>query len=88
MFPSPKEIHFACSCPDWAYMCKHVAATLYGIGARLDNDPMLFFALRDIDGQMLIRKSMERKLESMLKNAGKKSKREIAAKDISDIFGL
>jgi uncharacterized Zn finger protein len=88
MFPSPKEIHFACSCPDWAYMCKHVAATLYGIGARLDNDPMLFFDLRDIDGQMLIRKSMERKLESMLKNAGKKSKREIAAKDISDIFGL
>lgn len=88
MFPSPKEIHFACSCPDWAYMCKHVAATLYGIGARLDNDPMLFFALRDIDGQMLIRKSMERKLESMLKNASKKSKREIAAKDISDIFGL
>jgi uncharacterized Zn finger protein len=88
MFPSPKEIHFACSCPDWAYMCKHVAATLYGIGARLDKDPMLFFALRDIDGQMLIRKSMERKLDSMLKNAGKKSKREIAAKDISDIFGL
>lgn len=88
MFPSPKEIHFACSCPDWAYMCKHVAAALYGIGARLDNDPMLFFALRDIDGQMLIRKSMERKLENMLKNAGKKSKREIAAKDISDIFGL
>lgn len=88
MFPSPKEIHFACSCPDWAYMCKHVAAALYGIGARLDNDPMLFFALRDIDGQMLIRKSMERKLQSMLKNAGKKSKREIAAKDISDIFGL
>ena len=88
MFPSPKEIHFACSCPDWAYMCKHVAAALYGIGARLDNNPMLFFALRDIDGQMLIKKSMERKLESMLKNAGKKSKREIAAKDISDIFGL
>lgn len=88
MFPSPKEIHFGCSCPDWAYMCKHVAAALYGIGARLDNNPMLFFDLRDIDGQMLIRKSMERKLESMLKNAGKKSKREIAAKDISDIFGL
>ncbi len=88
MFPSPKEIHFDCSCPDWAYMCKHVAAALYGIGARLDYNPMLFFDLRDIDGQMLIRKSMERKLESMLKNAGKKSKRQIAAKDISDIFGL
>ena len=88
MFPSPKEIHFDCSCPDWASMCKHVAAVLYGIGARLDMDPMLFFNLRDLDGQELIRKSMEQKLESMLKNAGKKSKREIADEDVSDLFGL
>jgi len=44
MFPSPQEIHFTCSCPDWAYMCKHVAAVLYGIGARLDKDPMLFLS--------------------------------------------
>lgn len=88
MFPSPKEIHFDCSCPDWAYMCKHVAAVLYGIGARLDLNPMLFFELRDLDGQELVKKSMERKLESMLKNASKKSKREIAVEDISDIFGL
>ncbi|KJS88697.1 MAG: SWIM zinc finger-containing protein [Peptococcaceae bacterium BICA1-8] len=88
MFPSPKEIHFDCSCPDWASMCKHVAAVLYGIGARLDLDPMLFFELRDLDGQELVRKSMERKLESMLKNAGKRSKREIADEDISDLFGL
>jgi len=88
MFPSPQEIHFACSCPDWAYMCKHVAAVLYGIGSRLDNNPMLFFELRNIDGQELIRKSMEQKLESMLKNAGKKSKREIDIKDIGNIFGL
>jgi len=88
IFPSPKEIHFDCSCPDWASMCKHVAAVLYGIGARLDSNPMLFFELRDIDSQELVRKSVEQKLESMLKNAGKKSKREIAESDISDIFGL
>jgi len=88
IFPSPKEIHFDCSCPDWASMCKHVAAVLYGIGARLDSNPMFFFELRDIDSQELVRKSVEQKLESMLKNVGKKSKREIAEKDISDIFGL
>jgi uncharacterized Zn finger protein len=35
-FPVPKEIRFNCSCPDWASMCKHVAAVLYGVGARLD----------------------------------------------------
>lgn len=88
MFPSPKEIHFDCSCPDWASMCKHVAAVLYGVGARLDVNPMLFFELRALDGQELVRKSMEQKLESMMKNAGKKSKREIADKDIANIFGL
>ena len=42
LFPSPKEITFACSCPDWASMCKHVVAVLYGIGARLDEKPDLF----------------------------------------------
>ncbi|QOR33728.1 hypothetical protein IMX26_09460 [Clostridium sp. 'deep sea'] len=88
MFPSPKEIHFNCSCPDWAYMCKHVAATLYGVGARLDQNPMLFFELRNVDGQQLIKKSMNVKIKSMLKNAGKKSDREIAEKDIGDLFGL
>ncbi|MBF4694656.1 SWIM zinc finger family protein [Fusibacter ferrireducens] len=88
LFPSTDEIHFDCSCPDWAYMCKHVAAVLYGIGAKLDQDPMLFFELRDLDGQALIRKSVESKLENMLKNAGKKSEREIADEDVSDLFGL
>ena len=88
MFPSPKEIHFDCSCPDWASMCKHVAAVLYGIGARLDQDPMLFFELRDIDSHALIRKSVDQKLDSMLKNAGKKSNRVIAADKIPDLFGL
>lgn len=88
MFPSPKEIHFNCSCPDYASMCKHVAAALYGIGARLDQSPLLFFELRDIDGRELIQKSMEQKLDSMLKNAGRNSEREIAAEDVSKIFGL
>jgi uncharacterized Zn finger protein len=43
LFPTPGEISFDCSCPDWASMCKHVAATLYGVGARLDEDPLLFY---------------------------------------------
>lgn len=46
LFPSPKEISFQCSCPDWALMCKHVAAVLYGVGVRLDENPLLFFELR------------------------------------------
>ena len=34
LFPTPKEIELDCSCPDWADLCKHVAASLYGVGAR------------------------------------------------------
>jgi uncharacterized Zn finger protein len=54
LFPSPKEISFSCSCPDSAAMCKHVAATLYGIGARLDGEPELLFDLRKVDAKELI----------------------------------
>ena len=54
LFPTPKEISFSCSCPDWAAMCKHVAATLYGVGARLDAQPELLFILRKVDAQELI----------------------------------
>src|SRR5262249_30702744 len=49
LFPAPREISFRCSCPDWAWMCKHVAAVLYGIGARLDERPELLFLLRRVD---------------------------------------
>jgi len=54
LFPSPKEISFSCSCPDSAALCKHVAATLYGIGARLDAEPELLFGLRKVDANELI----------------------------------
>lgn len=54
LFPNPKEIRLKCSCPDWAVMCKHVAAVLYGVGARLDTAPELLFTLRGVDHNALI----------------------------------
>ncbi len=54
LFPSPKEIELDCSCPDWADMCKHVAAVLYGVGARLDEKPELLFLLRHVDHRKLV----------------------------------
>jgi uncharacterized Zn finger protein len=54
LFPSPAEIKLSCSCPDWADMCKHVAAVLYGVGARLDEKPQLLFVLRGVDENELI----------------------------------
>ena len=59
LFPTPKEIAFSCSCPDSAAMCKHVAATLYGIGARLDVEPELLFSLRKVDAKELIARAGE-----------------------------
>ncbi|OGB30105.1 MAG: hypothetical protein A3F78_10480 [Burkholderiales bacterium RIFCSPLOWO2_12_FULL_61_40] len=54
LFPAPQEISFSCSCPDWAGMCKHVAAVLYGVGARLDQKPELLFELRGVDAKDLV----------------------------------
>ena len=54
LFPAPRDIKFNCSCPDWASMCKHVAAVLYGVGARLDHQPELLFSLRRVDARQLV----------------------------------
>ena len=88
LFPSPKEIHLGCSCPDWASMCKHVAAALYGVGTKLDTDPLLFFTLRGINPAELVKKSVDEKMKLLLANANKRSKRVIAAKDVGRIFGV
>ena len=58
LFPQPREIELKCNCPDWAVMCKHVAATLYGVGSRLDDRPELLFLLRDVDADELISTEM------------------------------
>lgn len=88
LFPSPKEIEFNCSCPDWAYMCKHVAATLYGIGTRLDEEPGLFFKLRKIKVKDLVTGAVEDKTRKLLKRAKKKTSRVIAESDLADVFGI
>ena len=54
LFPAPKDIKFSCSCPDSAAMCKHIAAVLYGVGARLDQQPELLFSLRGVDAKDLV----------------------------------
>jgi uncharacterized Zn finger protein len=54
LFPRPSEIRFTCSCSDYASMCKHIAAVLYGVGARLDENPELLFRLRAVDETELL----------------------------------
>ena len=85
LFPSPKDILFTCTCPDWASMCKHVAAVLYGIGARLDRQPELLFTLRKVDQQDLIATA-----GSDFSTTGKRpaDTQILASDDLSEMFGI
>lgn len=85
LFPSPDEIEFSCSCPDWAGMCKHVAAVLYGIGARLDEQPELLFHLHKVNREDLIANAG--KQLPLAKNSPAAS-RILGGEDLSGIFGL
>ncbi len=83
LFPRSSEIKFFCSCPDSATMCKHVAATLYGIGARLDQEPELLFRLRDIDHRDLVTA-----ISQNLPTAEAPSGKILEADDMAALFGL
>ena len=85
LFPSPTEIAFSCSCPDSAAMCKHVAAALYGIGARLDVEPELLFVLRKVDAKELIAHAGEGAAPvQKLPDAG----RILDSSKLADVFGI
>ncbi len=86
LFPLPKEIEFNCSCPDWATMCKHVAAVLYGVGARLDEKPELLFLLRGVNYEELISIGAEDVTKAVSGKGGRR--RRVAESDISDVFGI
>jgi hypothetical protein len=84
LFPAPREIALSCSCPDWASMCKHVAATLYGVGARLDQQPELLFALRGVDPA----EPVEAAAVQSPAGAQRKGRRVLAADQLSAVFGV
>jgi len=85
LFPLPGEIAFECNCPDWAIMCKHVAAALYGVGARLDQRPELLFTLRGVNHEELIDTDAEAAVGAATR--GGTSKR-LAEDQLSDVFGI
>ena len=85
LFPKPSEIKFSCSCPDYASMCKHVAAVLYGVGARLDQRPELLFQLRAVDRSDLIA-HVDTALP--LSKAGPDASKVLVDDDMAALFGL
>jgi len=93
LFPTPAEISFDCSCPDWASMCKHVAATLFGVGARLDSAPELFFTLRGVSINELVGQVAKKETEKLLTKEKVISKRVMkttgtGSEDIAALFGI
>ncbi len=85
LFPRPGEIDLDCSCPDWADMCKHVAAVLYGVGARLDERPELLFLLRGVDHQELV---TEDAASRVVAKAGKTDRKRLDESELSAVFGI
>lgn len=85
LFPTPAEIHLSCDCPDGAYMCKHVAAVLYGVGARFDRQPELVFRLRGVDaGDLIVHAGQAAPLTQPAPAAGKV----LGDEDLAGIFGI
>jgi uncharacterized Zn finger protein len=85
LFPSPEEIKLSCSCPDWADMCKHVAAALYGVGARLDERPQLLFELRGVDQNELLAHAGQ---DLALTKAPPGAANRLDNSDVAALFGL
>lgn len=82
LLPLQRQMHFSCSCPDGAYLCKHVAAALYGVGHRLDSQPELLFVLRQVDQQALLQ-------HAAVPPLGARSPANILDDgDLADVFGL
>ena len=83
LFPGPRDIHLNCDCPDWAVMCKHVAAVLYGIGSRLDDEPELLFHLRRVDAQELISTGLSIPHEKTVSR-----EEALSDDDLGELFGI
>lgn len=87
LFPLPGEIKYTCDCPDWADMCKHISAVMYGIGARLDSQPELLFLLRGVDHEELI--TADAASEAIVgKGSGRARRRSLSDKDLESVFGV
>ena len=86
LFPAPREIRMSCSCPDYSSCCKHLAAVMYGVGARLDSQPELLFLLRGVDHQELVSQAiaagnLDRELSAVDDNG-------LGTLDLSELFGI
>jgi uncharacterized Zn finger protein len=85
-FPSPREINMKCSCPDYSYCCKHIAAVMYGVGNRLDKQPELLFLLRGVDHAELVSAAVSK--DNLDRELASSNGSGIAESDLSELFGI
>lgn len=85
LFPGPREMTLNCSCPDWAEMCKHVAAVLYGVGARLDESPELLFRLRGVDHLELVDQAS---VHAVVAKGPSRAGRRLSEDRLGEVFGI
>ena len=88
LFPKPGEIRLGCSCPDHASLCKHVAATLYGVGARLDESPELLFGLRGVDHLELIHSAADSLTAGLAAPAADGGGGTLDEGSLAEVFGI
>lgn len=91
LFPKIDEIHYSCDCMDFQtnnHVCKHIAATLYGIGNKLDDNPIIFFMLRGIDIDQFASKVLKHEREYVWKNINENTERQVSDEDIEKLFGI
>jgi uncharacterized Zn finger protein len=87
LFPLPGEIKYTCNCPDWADMCKHISAVMYGIGARLDSQPELLFLLRGLNHEELI--TADATVDAIAGSGSRRARRRsLSDKDLENVFGV
>lgn len=89
LFPRPQEMTMSCSCPDYASLCKHLAAVLYAVGNRLDSSPEILFTLRNVDHLELIGQAVSASsLDSALDGVEAGESILLATSDLGEIFGI
>lgn len=88
LFPAPAEIKKDCSCPDIAGLCKHLAAVLYGVGARLDTQPELLFLLRGVDHRELIAAVAAGATQLAPAGADAGTTATLSESQLADVFGI
>ncbi len=90
LFPAPREMKLSCTCPDFAGLCKHLAATLYAAGSRLDDQPALLFTLRGVDAQEMVATNTAEAISHLTAPATVDDDRAaaLAGMDFGDVFGI